>query len=134
VAWGPARFNTHCTKWTDRINQAESPNQQFVRSTRPEWHHKRKVTPNGHASAVKAEPQARLSHWRMGHPIHTARDMRIICIGAGASGLCFAYKLQRSFEKFSLTVYEKNAECSGTWFENTYPGYIELCLFMTCVD
>ena len=28
----------------------------------------------------------------------------IICIGAGASGLCLAYKLQRSFQKFTLTV------------------------------
>lgn len=36
--------------------------------------------------------------------IHHERPMRIICIGAGASGLCFAYKLQRSFRNFSLTV------------------------------
>ena len=54
--------------------------------------------------------------------VHTERHMRIICIGAGPSGLCFAYKLQRSFTNFSLAVYEKNAEVSGTWFENTYPG------------
>ena len=54
--------------------------------------------------------------------IHTERPMRIICIGAGPSGLILAYKLQRSFTNFSLTLYEKNAEVSGTWFENTYPG------------
>ena len=36
--------------------------------------------------------------------IHHERPMRIICIGAGASGLYFAYKLQRSFRNFSLTV------------------------------
>ena len=54
--------------------------------------------------------------------IHTERHMRIICIGAGPSGLCFAYKLQRSFTNFSLAVYEKNVGVSGTWFENTYPG------------
>ena len=54
--------------------------------------------------------------------IYTERKMRIICIGAGPSGLCFAYKLQRSFTNVSLTIYEKNAEVSGTWFENTYPG------------
>lgn len=54
--------------------------------------------------------------------IHREREMRIICVGAGPSGLCFAYKLQRSFRNFSLTLYEKNAEVSGTWFENTYPG------------
>ncbi|KAI9371751.1 hypothetical protein BJX61DRAFT_548104 [Aspergillus egyptiacus] len=55
-------------------------------------------------------------------PIHTERHVRIICIGAGASGLLFAYKLQRSFSNFSLVIYEKNPEISGTWFENRYPG------------
>ncbi|CAD6582661.1 MAG: hypothetical protein ASARMPREDX12_000998 [Alectoria sarmentosa] len=54
--------------------------------------------------------------------INSERLMRIICIGAGPSGLCFAYKLQRSFRQFSFTIYEKNADVSGTWFENTYPG------------
>ena len=54
--------------------------------------------------------------------IHHPRDLRIVCIGAGVSGLCFAYKLQRSFENFELILYEKNAQVSGTWFENTYPG------------
>jgi flavin-dependent dehydrogenase len=38
------------------------------------------------------------------HAIHNERPIRIICIGAGPSGLCFAYKLQRSFQNFSLTV------------------------------
>jgi cation diffusion facilitator CzcD-associated flavoprotein CzcO len=59
---------------------------------------------------------------RLNGPIHAERHMKIICIGAGASGLCFAYKLQRSFNNFDLTVYEKNKEVSGTWFENKYPG------------
>jgi len=56
-------------------------------------------------------------------PIHSERHVKIICIGAGASGLLLAYKLQRSFENFSLTLYEKNPEISGTWYENKYPGY-----------
>lgn len=55
-------------------------------------------------------------------PIHHERHVRIICIGAGASGLLFAYKLQRSFSNFSLVIYEKNPEIAGTWFENRYPG------------
>ncbi|KAL4758045.1 flavin-containing monooxygenase [Aspergillus foveolatus] len=55
-------------------------------------------------------------------PIHQERHVRIICIGAGASGLLFAYKLQRSFSNFSLVIYEKNPEVAGTWFENRYPG------------
>ena len=58
----------------------------------------------------------------MSEAIHTERHMRIICIGAGASGLCFAYKLQRSFENYTLSIYEKNKGIGGVWFENTYPG------------
>ena len=63
-----------------------------------------------------------------GNPIHTERHVRIICIGAGASGLLFAYKLQRSFSNFSLVIYEKNEEIAGTWFENRYPGHVLLSL------
>lgn len=56
------------------------------------------------------------------NPIYHPRRMRIICIGAGLAGLCFAYKLQRSFEGFELVVYEKNDGIAGVWFENRYPG------------
>ena len=59
---------------------------------------------------------------RLGGPIHAERHVNIICVGAGASGLLMAYKLQKHFSNFSLTVYEKNPEVSGTWFENRYPG------------
>ncbi|KAG6831614.1 hypothetical protein H0H87_004676 [Tephrocybe sp. NHM501043] len=61
-------------------------------------------------------------HPRIQEPIHTERPMKIICIGAGASGLLLAYKLQRSFNNFELLLYEKNEDISGTWFENRYPG------------
>ena len=57
-------------------------------------------------------------------PIRSERHMKIACIGAGASGLCFAYKLQRSFEHFTLTIFEKNAGIGGVWLENRYPGYV----------
>ncbi|KAL5363724.1 hypothetical protein BJX96DRAFT_187225 [Aspergillus floccosus] len=59
---------------------------------------------------------------RLSRPIHSERQIRILCIGAGASGLLFAYKLQRSFSNYSLTIYEKNSEVAGTWWENKYPG------------
>lgn len=36
--------------------------------------------------------------------IYNERHVKIICVGAGASGLCLAYKLQRAFENFDLTV------------------------------
>lgn len=54
--------------------------------------------------------------------IHHQRFVKIVCVGAGVSGLCLAYKLRRSFENYSLTIYEKNPKLGGTWFENVYPG------------
>ncbi|KAF4467927.1 sterigmatocystin biosynthesis monooxygenase stcW [Fusarium albosuccineum] len=54
--------------------------------------------------------------------IHHERFVKIACVGAGVSGLCLAYKLRRSFENYSLTIYEKNPQVGGTWFENVYPG------------
>lgn len=56
-------------------------------------------------------------------PLHDERPLKIICVGAGASGLLFAYKLQRSFESFELILYEKNDDIGGTWLENKFPGY-----------
>lgn len=53
-----------------------------------------------------------------------ARKLRVACVGAGASGLCLAYKMERMLEKGSweLTLFEKNKHFGGTWYENTYPG------------
>lgn len=50
----------------------------------------------------------------------------MICVGAGASGLLVAYKLQRHFDDFDLKIFEKNPEVSGTWYENRYPGLAPL--------
>lgn len=70
--------------------------------------------------------------WRLDKPIHTERPVKVICIGAGASGLQLAYKLQKHVSDFSLTVYEKNPEASGTWYENKYPGYVTSLCSVTC--
>ncbi|KAH7153049.1 hypothetical protein EDB81DRAFT_442195 [Dactylonectria macrodidyma] len=59
---------------------------------------------------------------RLVQPIHAERHVRVICVGAGASGLLMAYKLQKHFDNYSLQLYEKNPEVSGTWYENKYPG------------
>ncbi|EIT79307.1 hypothetical protein AO1008_10377 [Aspergillus oryzae 100-8] len=55
-------------------------------------------------------------------PILANRMMRVICIGAGPSGLYLAYRLETSFTGYMLEVYEKNEYIGGTWFENRYPG------------
>ncbi|EPE06691.1 4-hydroxyacetophenone monooxygenase [Ophiostoma piceae UAMH 11346] len=50
--------------------------------------------------------------------------LRVACIGAGASGICLAYKMRQ--EKimvpgsFELNLFEKNPVPGGTWVENTY--------------
>jgi cation diffusion facilitator CzcD-associated flavoprotein CzcO len=39
-----------------------------------------------------------------GDTIFAERHVRVICIGAGASGLLLAYKLSKNFDNYSLTV------------------------------
>lgn len=50
--------------------------------------------------------------------------LRVACIGAGASGLCLAYKMERMLApgSWELTLFDKNSQFGGTWYENTYPG------------
>ncbi|KAJ6005153.1 FAD/NAD(P)-binding domain-containing protein [Penicillium sp. IBT 35674x] len=50
--------------------------------------------------------------------------VRVACAGAGASGLCLAYKMNKMLEpgSWELTLFEKNPHFGGTWWENTYPG------------
>jgi hypothetical protein len=55
-------------------------------------------------------------------PIGTPRPIRVIAIGAGASGLNFARQIEQHMPNVDLTIYEKNADVGGTWFENRYPG------------
>ncbi|KAL3455229.1 hypothetical protein BJX64DRAFT_272785 [Aspergillus heterothallicus] len=54
----------------------------------------------------------------------TPRKLRVVCIGAGFSGLTVAYKLkhERPLNYVDLTIYEKNPEVGGVWYENVYPG------------
>lgn len=50
------------------------------------------------------------------------RKMRLVCVGAGISGIGAAYKYQRQLENVEFVIYEKNPDVTGTWFENRYPG------------
>jgi hypothetical protein len=56
-------------------------------------------------------------------PMRTARPLKIICVGAGISGLNFAHEVETGgFANAELKIYEKNSDLGGTWFENRYPG------------
>ncbi|MGQ0620641.1 MAG: flavin-containing monooxygenase [Panacagrimonas sp.] len=48
------------------------------------------------------------------------REFHVSIVGAGESGLLTAWRLKQAGVPF--TIYEKNAEVGGTWWENTYPG------------
>jgi hypothetical protein len=47
--------------------------------------------------------------------------LRVACVGAGASGLCLAYKMERMLVpgSWELTLFDKNPQFGGTWYENT---------------
>lgn len=58
------------------------------------------------------------------------KQLRVVCVGAGMSGLYLAHKLQvehRATTDYEggwvdFQIYEKNPKVGGTWYENTYPG------------
>ena len=56
------------------------------------------------------------------HPLHTPRPLRILVVGAGASGLLVAYQAARQLRNVTFACYEKNDDVGGTWYENRYPG------------
>lgn len=56
-------------------------------------------------------------------PFLTPRPVRIACVGAGLSGLALAHAVETGkLKSVDLTIYEKNADIGGTWYENRYPG------------
>lgn len=57
-------------------------------------------------------------------PLSTPKPIRIITLGAGASGLNMIRTLRNTLPagSFKHVVYEKNRDIGGTWHENRYPG------------
>ena len=52
------------------------------------------------------------------HEVDEARPMRVICIGAGISGILTGIRLPQQIENLELVIYDKNNEVGGTWYEN----------------
>ena len=71
-----------------------------------------KAKPKGHSTTYEIQDT------NLGH----ARDLRIITVGAGASGLNLAHQINKHMKNVTHVIYEKNPEVGGTWFENRYPG------------
>lgn len=100
------------------------------------------VTLNGHLESSPANAEEDISHTLglngvqgvyhypkngegRNYPIpetyHSQKSkIRVACIGAGPSGLCLAYKMERQMQpgSWELTLYDKNDEIGGTWLEN----------------
>ncbi|KAF5003101.1 hypothetical protein FDECE_10336 [Fusarium decemcellulare] len=58
-------------------------------------------------------------------PLHMPRKLKVVCVGAGFSGLMLAYKWKYEYHMddfVDLNIYEKNSDVGGTWLENRYPG------------
>ncbi|EXJ60795.1 hypothetical protein A1O7_04948 [Cladophialophora yegresii CBS 114405] len=76
---------------------------------------------NGHAKPTDSNGTSSgytIPDRRLGDPV----QLRVITIGAGASGLNLAHQIEKHMKNVTHVVYEKNPEVGGTWYENTYPG------------
>ncbi|KZF18925.1 putative flavin-binding monooxygenase [Xylona heveae TC161] len=56
------------------------------------------------------------------HPIDQPRDLKVAVIGAGLSGVLAGSLIPAKVPGLNLTIFEKNADVGGTWYENVYPG------------
>ncbi|KAF5722437.1 monooxygenase [Fusarium mundagurra] len=77
------------------------------------------------ATAETNSPNARNWVPLLDEPAYKPRTIRIVCVGAGFSGLMLAYeaKYNESLQGFiDLTIYDKNHDVGGTWLVNRYPG------------
>lgn len=84
---------------------------ETVVATGSEGHHGNGLSTGVIGINPSSEPQ-------LERPLHANRHLRVVCIGAGASGIMLAYKLKRHFTDFTLHIFEKNSDVGGTWFEN----------------
>ena len=58
--------------------------------------------------------------WRIERLAADGRQLKVVIVGAGMSGLLTGIRLAQAGIEFEII--EKNADVGGTWLENTYPG------------
>lgn len=51
-------------------------------------------------------------------PCGIQRKIRVIHVGAGISGICFAKFLSDELSNVSFVCYDRNTDIGGTWLEN----------------
>lgn len=55
-------------------------------------------------------------------PTDDVPKIKVLCIGAGISGILSAIRLPQRVDNLELSIYEKSAHLGGTWYDNRYPG------------
>lgn len=89
--------------------------------------------PNGHAASAADAYAANASFVDpglgnlpplYGHCVDDARRMKLICIGAGFSGVLAGIRFPQRVPNLDFTIYEKNPEVGGTWYENKYVAHL----------
>ncbi|KAH9841071.1 FAD/NAD-binding domain-containing protein [Rhodofomes roseus] len=50
------------------------------------------------------------------------RQIKVVCVGAGFSGILAAIRFPQKVPNVDLTIYERNNGIGGTWFTNRFPG------------
>ncbi|KAG8156894.1 hypothetical protein KVR01_013307 [Diaporthe batatas] len=74
----------------------------------------------GHQTIPTVNPDYKIVE----EPIGTRRPLRVVCMGAGYSGLMMAiiFNERMRDSNATLQIYERNEDIGGTWLENRYPG------------
>lgn len=67
-------------------------------------------------------------------PSGLKKHLRIIAVGAGASGISLAKFADDQLENAELIIFDKNDEVGGTWTENRYPYCLSNHSTLTCTD
>jgi cation diffusion facilitator CzcD-associated flavoprotein CzcO len=58
-------------------------------------------------------------------PLGTHRPIRVVCIGAGYSGLMMAIVVEQKMKKHNVDfqIYERENDLGGTWLVNRYVSF-----------
>ncbi|KAF9872441.1 4-hydroxyacetophenone monooxygenase [Colletotrichum karsti] len=75
---------------------------------------------NGHPQPQENGPSEKFELLQQWHS--QPRKLRVIHVGAGATGLCAAFKMERQLTEYELVCYDENDDVGGTWLKSRYPG------------